>query len=105
MSKVELEKYKEMMSALIENLVILYNKNAHFVTNTDSIRASRSITHYINEIKRQLPQISKQARLAHQEAYNNNKEQKELLRAKRKESVKKTIKENPNAHKPPKRTV
>ncbi len=105
MTTEELEKFKLQASKMVEDLVNLYNQTVYFSNRPDSQRTQRSIYRCCKVLRQDAMNLAKQSRLVYAEAFENNKEAKLKQKEQKKATVRKTIKENPNAHKPPKRSV
>lgn len=105
MTTNELEKFKQEASKLVEDLVNFYNETIFYSKNPDSQRAVRRVFHHGSALRKDIQKLVKLSRLIFKETCENKKEEKRKQRELKKAVVRRTMKENPNAHKPPKRTV
>lgn len=98
MSNEELEKYKEIHSRLVEQFVLLHNKNQHFIHWSESENIGFQIRSVLREIQKITRELHKQTKLVRIEGINNLKELKRQQREvkKQKGSYRKRKKPNDN---------
>lgn len=80
MSNEELEKFRIMQSALLEQFLNLHNKSIHFCSWPDSSRATADIRRTLREIRNISRMMQRHAKLVYKEGVSNRKELKRLNR-------------------------
>ena len=86
MSTDELEKYKLMCNALVEQIVHLHNRNIHFTHWPESVVGGIEIRGILRQIQKDAYAAQQQTKLVHIEGKKNFREHKKTVRETRKEN-------------------